>query len=110
MNQYEWDVDAPQTNQYWDVLMERKYHFENIPTTTTTTNNYTRELNMYLPWFRMIETCDKVDATSATNWVGASQENDFPVLTITSDDATSADSEQVQFDMFIEHKWTDFHT
>lgn len=100
MNNYEWNVNAPQTNQYWEVLHERKRRFENTESPTASV-----EYNMYFPWNRVIETYDKVDATNITSWHGNSQENDFLCLTLTSNDVTDIDTEVLTYELFVQHHW-----
>lgn len=109
---YETNPDVPQSQQYWKVLYSKmltfdKPKFTGTATDSSFTNNEVRELNFFFPWNRVIQTYNADASQNASYWIGNSRLNDYLIMSICSDDATNADGEEVNIELYVEHKFYD---
>lgn len=107
-----WDhsVDNPLSTM-WNVYYQKNLTFDQpviAGNGVGTTNRARKELNLYLPFHRVVSSPTNAIVTSESSWTLGSYVNDFSYLIIDSDDLTFADTENVRIEAYVE--WAFFTT
>lgn len=102
---YNWDVEQPNDGaEFYKILYSKTFVFDD-PVESGVTKGRQRKLEFFLPMNRMCKTYDNVDATSASSWNGNTLANDHTFLTIASNDLTDVDSQNFEYEMYVQHCW-----
>lgn len=98
------DLDTFQSSQYYTVLWQKYVDFTLQPTNDT--NARVATVNLYFPFWRMMETAKRAQATAETDWepVG-SRWFDFTYFVIDSDDDLNSDTKFFTYDIRVRSKF-----
>lgn len=103
------NIYQPQNLDNWRVFYTKLIKFDQPLITGTdisTTNQRVKTFDYYIPINRIIKTNDNQHAAAQEDWIGNSTNYEWTKLFIDTDDATSADSEYLGFNIYFEWGWS----
>ena len=98
-------VDQP-ISPYFNILYQKKIKFDQAVIAgngVSTTLREEREINLYLPFNRVIVSPTWNAVTSESSWLLGTVDTDHTYLYIDNNDLTFGDGENIKYDIYMEH-------